>query len=230
MHTRFSTRIATRLESLRRRLERSRRGVDRAQVERQIGRILGQNQRGAGKFDVSVRESTDRASGLELAWNERGEWSEWAGLTEGAYILRTNVRDWSAEELWRTYVQLSEAEDAFRIQKSDLSIRPIWHQTAERTEAHILVCFLAYVLWKTLEQWQARAGLGNSPRAVLAELRRIQSTDVVLPTSLGKEIRLRCVVRPDKAQGALLDRLGLDLPKRLRVPSEVRVGDESSEM
>jgi len=78
-------------------------------------------------------------------------------------------------------VQLTEAEAAFRIQKSELSLRPIWHQKTERVQAHILVCFLAYVLWKTLEQWQSRAGLGNSPRTILDELGRIQSTDVVLP-------------------------------------------------
>src|SRR5437899_11176259 len=35
------------------------------------------------------------------------------------------------------------------------------------------------------------------------------------------ELRLRCVVRPDAAQAALLDRLGLDLPHRLRVPPPV---------
>ena len=118
-------------------------------------------------------------------------------------------------------VQLTEAEAAFRIHKSDLSLRPIWHQRAHRVQAHILVCFLAYVLWKTLEQWQQRAGLGHSPRTILEELRRIQSTDVVLPTADGRELRLRCVVRPDAAQAALLDRLGLDLPQRLRIPPPV---------
>src|SRR5437667_5584795 len=97
----------------------------------------------------------------------------------------------------------------------------VWHQREDRVQAHILVCFLAYVLWKTLEQWQRRAGLGQSPRTILDELRRIQSTDVVLPTEDGRDLRLRCVVRPDAAQAALLDRLGLDLPQRLRVPPPV---------
>jgi len=129
----------------------------------------------------------------------------------------TNVAEWTPEELWRTYIQLTEAEAAFRIHKSDLSIRPIWHQKAERVQAHILVCFLAYVLWKTLEQWQQRAGLGNSPRTILEEIGRIQSTDVVLP--LADEPR--CVVRPDKAQAMLLDRLGLRLPERLRIPPRI---------
>ena len=131
--------------------------------------------------------------------------------------LRSNIPDWSPEELWRTYIQLTEAEAAFRIQKSDLAIRPIWHQRKDRVQAHIFVCFLAYVLWKTLEQWQQRAGLGHSPRTILEELRRIQSTDVILPTHDGRDLRLRCVVRPDPAQAWLLDRLGLDLPERLRI-------------
>ncbi|HLH93478.1 MAG TPA: hypothetical protein VKW08_00020, partial [Xanthobacteraceae bacterium] len=62
-----------------------------------------------------------------------------------------------------------------------------------------LVCFLAFVLWKSLEMWQQRAGLGNSPRTILEELARIQSNDVVLPTTTHGQIRLRCVSQPDPA-------------------------------
>jgi hypothetical protein len=58
--------------------------------------------------------------------------------------------------------------------KEALEIRPIWHQKKERVRAHILVCFLAYVLWKMLEQWQSRARLGNSPRTILEELGQIR--------------------------------------------------------
>ena len=72
----------------------------------------------------------------------------------------------------------------------------------------------------------ARAGLGNSPRAILEEVGRIQSADVVLPLTddPGREPRLRCIVRPGKPQAMLmlLDRLGLRLPERLRLPSPMR--------
>jgi transposase len=223
MHARFSKRIEARLESLGRRLERSRRRLDREAIGRQIGRILGQNSRAAGRYQIRVEDDPTRASGLRLIWSAKPEWDAWAWHSEGTYILRTNVSDWTSEELWRTYIQLTEAEAAFRIHKSDLSIRPIWHQKAERVQAHILVCFLAYVLWKTLEQWQARAGLGNSPRTILEEVGRIQSTDVVLPLAdePGRELRIRCVVRPDPAQAMLLDRLGLRLPERLRIPPRI---------
>ncbi|MHC4407152.1 MAG: IS1634 family transposase [Planctomycetota bacterium] len=218
MHERFGKRIEEGLVRLQRRLARARKPADASQVNRQIGRLLERNRRAVGLFAVRVEAAPDRAGGLRVRWRRRSAWARWAALTEGCYLLRSNIPDWSAEDLWRTYIQLTQAEAAFRIQKSDLRIRPIWHQRADRVQAHILVCFLAYVLWKTLEQWQSRAGLGNSPGHLLDELRRLQSTDVVLPTTDGRELRLRCVVRPDKAQAALLDRLGLRVPKRLRPP------------
>ncbi len=216
MHERFAKRIATDLERLERRLQRAKKAADRSQVERQIGRILERNSRAGKKFQVKVKGDASRDSGLRVEVKERNEWTEWARLTEGTYILRSNVAEWTPAELWRTYMQLVEAEAAFRIQKSDLRIRPVWHQKAERVEAHILVCFLGYVLWKTLSGWQVKSGLGSSPRTVLEELKRIESVDVLLPVERGPALRLRCVVQPDKAQQALLNRLGLRLPKRLR--------------
>jgi transposase len=216
MHRRFAERIEEGLQSLGRRLESARAPVERGPVERQIGRLLQRNSRAAGRYTIAVVEDSARPSGLRLKWSARPEWDDWAALSEGCYVLRTNIADWSPEDLWRTYIQLTEAEAAFRVNKTELSIRPVWHQRKERVQAHILVCFLAYVLWKTLEQWQKRAGLGNSPRTILDELSRITSADVVMPTTDGRELRIRCVVRPDSSQSQLLARLGLRLPERLR--------------
>ena len=216
---RFAQRIRERLESLGRRLEKACKATDRSQVERQIGRFLGRNSRAARQFQIEVIDDDSLPSRLRLSWKENSDVTEWADVTEGAYILRSNVTDLSAEELWKLYIQLTEAEAAFRIQKSELKIRPVWHQKAERTKAHILVCFLAYALWKTLSGWQNKARLGSSPRTILEEFARIQSSDVVLPLESGEELRLRCVVQPDDAQRALLDRLGLRLPRRLRPPT-----------
>jgi len=221
MHERFARRIEDGLTRLGARVRRARRALDVRRLERQLGRLLERNQRAAGRYVIDFVPDSTHPAGVRLDWSARPEWDDWARWSEGCYVLRTNVPDWSPDELWRTYIQLTDAEAAFRIQKSELGIRPVWHQRADRVQAHILVCFLAYVLWKTLEQWQRRAGLGQSPRTIFDELRRIQSTDIVLPAEDGRELRLRCVVRPDAAQAALLDRLGLDLPQRLRVPTPV---------
>lgn len=126
------------------------------------------------------------------------------------------MEDWSAEDLWKAYIQLTEAEDAFQIHKSDLRIRPVCHQKEERVSAHILVYFLAYVLWKTLGGLCRQAGLGDEPRKVFTELSQIKLTDVILPIRGGKEIRLRCVGTPTAHQGILVQRLKSNLPRRLK--------------
>jgi transposase len=222
MHERFATRIQKALEKLAGRLERARKKVDRSRVDRQIGRLLGQNSRAAGGFEIRVEEAPERGSGLKLSITRNATWSDWAALSEGHYLLRTNLVGWTPENLWKTYIQLTQAESAFRIEKTELKIRPIWHQLEERAQAHILFSFLAYAMWKTLEQWMSRSGLGNGPRTVLEEFARIKVVDMILPTSTGRKLRLRCVANPDEAQRILLGRLGLQLPRRLGQPRWVQ--------
>lgn len=221
MHDRFAQRIEAGLASLGRRIEASRKPLQRSPIERQIGRLLGKNSRAAGRYIVRLLDDPSRAATLRLEWARRAEWDEWSKHSEGCYVLRTNVTDWTNEKLWKTYIQLTEAESAFRIHKTELSLRPIWHQRADRVQAHILVCFLAYVLWKTLEQWQKRAGIGNSPRMLLDEIGSIQSADIILPlaSSPARELRLRCELvlrpaacmsRPIRERNALLLSVGLN--------------------
>jgi len=213
MHERFEARIEAGLACLA--ADCARRRCAPGTVERRVGRLLERNQRAAGLFRVRVQAQSDGRT--RVSWDRDERWREWARRSEGCYMLRSNIRQWSAEDLWLAYIQLTEAEAAFRIQKSDLAIRPIWHQKEERVRAHILVCFLAYVLWKTLGQLCRRAGLGDEPRRVFAELANIRSVDVVLPTSAGITIRKRCVTKPTDHQAILLQRLGLRLPSHVRL-------------
>jgi transposase len=182
-------------------------------VERRIGKLLQRNRRAAGLFNIQVIH--DSQQHLKIVHRKRPERREWNQLTQGCYLLRSNIRDWDAEDLWKAYIQLTDAEAAFRIHKSDLVLRPIWHQKEKRVQAHILVCFLAFVLWKCLAQMCKHNGLGNEPRKVLDEIGRIKLTDVILPTRNGIEIKLRCVTNPDAHQRILLQHLGLKMPKRL---------------
>jgi len=216
MHDRFSSRIEAALDRLAARIARSKQRLDPAPLNRQIGRILQRNQRAAARFAIAL-EPDGCPAGWRLRVVYNAAFDDWAALSEGAYLLRSNITDWSDQQLWKAYIQLTQAEAAFRIQKDQLNVRPIWHQREDRVQAHILVCFLAFVLWKSLEMWQQRAGLGNSPRTILEELARIQSHDIVLPTVTHRQVRLRCVTQPDPAQAALLDRLGIVLPRRMRI-------------
>jgi transposase len=213
MHERFERRIEEGLVKMEQTCARKR--YRPTMIAQRVGRLLERNSRAAGLFKVDVQ--TDHDGAAKLVWCKVDAWRDWATLSEGCYILRSNVNDWSAEDLWKAYIQLTEAESAFRITKGDLSLRPIWHQKRERVQAHILVCFLAYVLWKTLARLCSTSGLGDEPRKVFDEIAQIQMVDVVLPTRCGREIRRRCVARPTTHQAILLQYLKLTLPTSMKV-------------
>ena len=213
MHDRFEKRIEEGLKQIGEACKKKRHRV--GPIERRVEKLLGANTRAAGLFQVQAEAGADGY--VDFHWTRNEAWREWEQRSEGCYLLRSNVTDWSPEELWRAYIQLTEAEEAFRIQKSDLRIRPVWHQKQERVEAHILVCFLTYVLWQTLGQMCRAAGLGDEPRKVFAELGEIVLADVMLPARSGVTIRKRCIGRPTEHQAILLQHLGLVLPASLEM-------------
>lgn len=196
---------------------------DRDQAQLRLGRLLEKNWRASRAFAVAIEPITpaEGKAVLRLTYQANAQWTQYRACAEGCYLLRTNLMDLDAATLWKRYIQLTDVEWAFRITKDELKIRPIWHQKESRVKGHILICFLAYVLWKTLEQWMQHSGLGTGPRPLLEELAKIKSGDVVLPLQEAgpgpeRELRLRCVMEPDEAQKVLLSRLGLTLPRRLK--------------
>jgi len=187
---------------------------DRQKAERQIGRLLERNSRAASLFSVEVTETgTGKEARLSLKITKNEERYQWALETGGSYILRTNWGETDPKTLWSTYIQLTEVEDSFRTGKYDLNLRPIFHHTQDRTQAHILVCFLALTLWRTLQQWMKVSGLGTAPRKLLEELRELRSLDVLLPTR-EKTLRLRMVATPSRDLKVLLQRMKILIPNR----------------
>ena len=222
MRERFIARIKKGLVAIQKDFRRAKKPRDKAKIERRIGRLLGENTRASKAFKIDLTEDEDRAGGLRLTYRRVKKWHSRAALSQGCYLLRTNLTGKTPQELWKTYIQLTDAEEAFRTEKTELSIRPIWHQTERRVEAHILFSFLAYAMWKTLQTWMDRAGLGRGVRTVIEEFARLKATDVILPTTAGREVRLCCITRPDAAQRSIIDRLGIVIPERLARPHCVR--------
>ena len=95
MHDRFEQRIEDALRQMVKGCEKRKYKVK--VIERRVGKLLGKNSRGAGLFDVSVAEKPGGGAGTHLD-QEREAWREWAHLSEGCYMLRSNIRDWSPEE------------------------------------------------------------------------------------------------------------------------------------
>ena len=189
-------------------------------LERRIGRWLGRYPAAAAVLTVELKkDAAGRACGLSVS--EQSQKLKWAQLAHGAYMLRTNHQAGDAPQFWRWYIQLTQAEAAFRTAKSDLGLRPIFHQKTERVEAHILVCFLALALWRSLEQWLRAKSMGDCARQLLLELDELRSLDVVLPTVEGPEVRLRVVGRPEPLLAQLLAHLGLELPRTPKIVEQL---------
>ncbi len=220
---RFSTRMEDALKRLAKTIETGRL-KDRNKMERRLGRIQASHPQVNDLYEVAVRDTPE---GVRLFWAIKEERQLWRGLREGAYMLRTNLQAGTAEELWSRYMQLTEAEASFRALKSELSIRPLFHQLEPRVKAHVMVAFLGYALWVTLKHLLKRRpavipqpatnGVNHvqplSAMKALALLSTLQSADIVLPTTDGREIRLRRVTEPTAEQKSLLQQLDLSLPK-----------------
>src|SRR5438067_91461 len=193
---------------------------DRLKIERMPGKIQARHPSVNDLYQMSVVEKSD---GLQLRWKLIEERRAWRDAREGAYLLRTNLKEERPEELWKKYIQLTEAEAAFRALKSELAIRPIFHQKEHRVKAHILVAFLGYALWVTFKHLLKRKNSSLSPARALALLSTLHSADIILPTTDGREIRLRRITSPTPDQQLLLDLLGITLPERLSFDSECSV-------
>jgi transposase len=202
----------------------------RDKVLERVGRLKARYPKGCPFVTITVA-SRGRP---QVTWSWKVEKFKAALAADGAYLLRSNHSGWSAQEFWETYIQLTVVEHAFRVLKSELLLRPVWHHYSGRVQAHVLVCVLAYALWKTLDHLAKQAGLQTlihktdlqegqaqprprpmTPEVILRELGQIQIGDIHLETTDGQQLVLRRVARPNAEQARILAALKLELPERL---------------
>jgi transposase len=233
IRNRFSNSMETALKGLEKAIAKGRL-KDRNKMERRLGKIQARHPQVNDLYDVALK---DTAAGVRLFWQIKEDRKNWRESREGAYLLRTNLKAETAEELWSKYMQLTEAEASFRALKSELSIRPLFHQLEPRVKAHVMVAFLGYALWVTLKHLLKRrpgmvpkesaSGVENvqamTPMRAIALLSTLQSADIVLPTTDGREIRLRRITEPTVEQKSLLRQLGISLPEHLQFHRECSV-------
>ncbi len=233
IRNRFSNNMETALKGLEKAIVKGRL-KDRNKMERRLGKIQARHPQVNDLYDVALKDTPE---GVRLFWQIKEDRKNWRESREGAYLLRTNLKAETAEALWSKYMQLTEAEASFRALKSELSIRPLFHQLEPRVKAHVMVAFLGYALWVTLKHLLRRrpalVDKGSAshvenvqpltPMKAIALLSTLQSADIVLPTTDGREIRLRRITEPTAEQKLLLRQLGLSLPEHLQFNRECSV-------
>ncbi len=234
IRNRFSNSMETALKALEKAIVTGRL-KDRNKMERRLGKIQARHPQVNDLYDLALRDTPE---GVRLFWEMKEDRRNWRESREGAYLLRTNLEAETAEELWSKYMQLTEAESSFRALKSELSIRPLFHQLEPRVKAHVMVAFLGYALWVTLKHLLKRRPFADtkvsvngtadvvppmSPMKAIALLSTLQSADIVLPTTDGREIRLRRITEPTVEQKSLLRQLAIGLPEHLQFNRECSV-------
>lgn len=224
IRSRFSTQMEKALGGLAQRVATGEL-KDRGKIEGRLGRIEARYPSVADLYQAQLVETP---AGLRVEWQMLADRRVWQEGREGAYLLRTNLEAESAAELWTKYIQLTEVEAAFRVLKSELSIRPLFHQLEHRVKAHILVAFLGYALWVTLKHLLRWKHSPLTPARVLSLLAGVQSADIILATTDGREIRLRRVTTPTPEQNEVLRTLGITLPERLDLNFECSVNSATA--
>lgn len=189
-------RVGEALEKLRQRV-----ASGRLKASEKVGaaaeRILGKNH-GKRYYDWEYNNGTFRY--FEHPVNLPRE-----KLYEGKWVIQTEEPQLSPIEAVQIYKSLSEVEMAFRNLKDVIEMRPIYHQTALRTEAHLFVAALAFLLQQALEKKLKAAGLDLSPPLALQALRTVRVVDIALGDGQTK----RGVARGSGRCGPILKALGI---------------------
>ena len=210
IRTKQEQRLLQDLAKLQRRI-REGRLVKEAAVGTAMGR-LKERYPGVARYYRMVYEAATKS----FSWHRDDEKYAAAAKLDGAYLLRTDRDDLSAEEAWRIYILLTRAEAAFRAMKSPLAERPIFHQLARRVETHIFLCVLAYHLLVAIEKTLLDKGVHTSWATIRETLKSHQVCTIVLPTSDGNVLRIRKAGTPEPSHAELYDLL--DVPPHIMRP------------
>jgi len=157
----------------------------------------------------------------EVRWEVRTEQRAKAETLDGAYLLRTDRQDLSADDAWRLYMTLTRAETAFRSMKSPLAERPIFHQLQRRVETHIFLCVLAYHLLVAIEKTLLDKGVHTSWATVRQTLQTHQVATIVLPTDGDIILKIRKGSTPEPQHMELYRLLGV--PQQIIRPKKTAI-------
>jgi len=177
-------------------------------VHEAIGRLKERYPRVARYWRIDYDSAT-----RQLGWQEDADKKQRAVSLDGAYLLKTDRKDLTAEEAWRLYILLTRVEDAFRDMKSPLSERPIFHQLQHRVETHIFLCVLAYHLLVAIEKCFLDRGIHTSWATLRQQVKTHQVVTAVLPNTDGHLLKIRKATTPERQHR--------DIYRVLAIPEEV---------
>jgi transposase len=180
--------------------------IERAQemIKKGANRVV--SKRGALKYIDIKMEQLPRLNKDKI--NQDALW-------DGFYGIQTNCKDMSFYNLMKFYHDLWKIEESFRIFKSHLEMRPVFHWTPRRIKGHLVLCFIAFLLERTLELELKRANILYSPERVRNALEELQFSEVIIE---GKVFYLRSNIRG--LANKILRCLKIKIPPTISTPDK----------
>ena len=113
-------------------------------------------------------------------------------IYDGMFVLTTNTNQ-SAVSVVEAYKDLWQVELAFRQLKSELEMGPIYHWKDRRIRAHVMICFLAFVLRTVFYKKLKKKDRNVSYTAIMADVKALRTCEVSVK---GEKIKLRTELEP----------------------------------
>ncbi|MBB4944218.1 hypothetical protein FHR32_008621 [Streptosporangium album] len=124
---------------------------------------------------------------------------------DGKYLLRCSDPHLPAADIAVGYKQLLQVERGWRDMKSIIDLRPVYHRREERIRAHVILCWLALLLVRIIENT-----VGDTWVSIRRHLNRLQ-----IGTFHGPAGRFRQRTEPTKVHRDLLTKLGIAAPQQI---------------
>lgn len=197
---------------------------DRADRERLIekartlvespGKINASFKRGGRKY---LKRATDHTECV--TWTVDEESIQRDSRFDGYYGIQTSEQNLKPEEILSAYHTLWKIEESFRIMKSTLEVRPIFHWTEKRIKGHFVICFLAFLLERKLEQQLKKARIPDtSPEKIREAINRMEFAEFNLQ---GKSYYLK--TKGTDLSNKILKALHIQPPKTMLPVTEFHV-------
>jgi transposase len=156
------------------------------------------NKRGAKKYIDSTIENP------LLDENKIQKDAKWDGI----YGIQTSTENLSVEEIETAYHQLWKIEESFRVLKTNLEARPIFHWTERRIKGHFMLCFIAFLLERTLELELNKNKISYSVERIRVSLSALELSILNMED---KQYILRS--KPDELAKSIFKTLKIKLPQ-----------------
>ena len=131
------------------------------------GTISGSLKRGGRKY---LKETN------KLNWELDRDAISKDEMFDGYYAIEVSKTDMSVNDILDAHHTLWKIEESFRIMKSTMEVRPIFHWTEKRIKGHFVVCFLSFLLERTLELILKENNIKASPERIKEALNSLNIT------------------------------------------------------